>query len=95
MMTPDELQRLRLELGWSTEETARRLGLSPRGYRYHEAGRTSRGRRLAQVPTTVALALLALRVAAARTIGRRAERAAVEAMVAAAAAAANGGGDGA
>lgn len=37
-MTPDQFRAAMLALGWSAEETARRLGISPRTVRRYKAG---------------------------------------------------------
>jgi transcriptional regulator with XRE-family HTH domain len=62
-MTPTELRRICLELGWTQKTAAERLGITLRTYGYYEAGTTSSGTKLEHVPKTVAIAMRAYRFA--------------------------------
>ena len=63
-MTPDELRDLRGRLGWTQAIAAEHLGMSHRGYRYIEEGKTSSGVITPVVPPPLAIAMLALNLAA-------------------------------
>ena len=57
-MTPQDLKDFRARLGWSREELARRLDLSPSRVNDYELGQTrSKPPRPAPIPTVVELAL--------------------------------------
>ena len=52
--TPERLRQWRHDLGITQREAARRLGKSPRMYRYYEAGDVSIGRTLAALLDIIA-----------------------------------------
>ena len=57
-MTPQDLKDFRARLGWSREELARRLAISPSRVNDYELGQTrSKPPRPAPIPTVVELAL--------------------------------------
>ncbi len=57
-MTPECLKEVRQLLGWSAARAARRLGVSPRQYKYWEARTISTGEPIDRVPRSVAVAML-------------------------------------
>ena len=60
-MTPRELRDWRAEMGWPQAKAAAKLGVVLRTYKYLEAGRTSAGTVIADVPRAIELACAALR----------------------------------
>jgi DNA-binding XRE family transcriptional regulator len=64
-MTPEELRKLRIELGWTQAGAAKWLGMGHRNYKYIEQGVSSTGVPTPEVSTPVAVAMLAFQLLAA------------------------------
>ena len=75
-MTANEFKAWRVDMAWSQEIAAERLGVTKRTIKYYEQGITSSGAVSEHVPKSVALAALALRFA--RDIAREEEHGAAQ-----------------
>jgi DNA-binding XRE family transcriptional regulator len=64
-MTPEELRKLRIELGWTQAGAAKWLGMGHRNYKYIEQGVSSTGVPTPEVTPPVAVAMLAFQLVAA------------------------------
>jgi DNA-binding XRE family transcriptional regulator len=60
-VTPLELREWRAEMGWPQSRAAAELGIVLRTYKYLEAGKTSGGKVVGDIPRAIELACAALR----------------------------------